>query len=160
MDYLLAMEHVERLARDIRRNEQCLLQADIHHKNTVKAIFKIMKNAVIHLTHPINIDNLYYEENGLVHGGVCSIHYLEDHHPSDKDTLYVSRYEKGGVEEYTISVSPVLVHATGNMVFCTDPNIERSVVADHLVVDGVNRTINEIHKTLLLINSIPRSDRP
>nr|DAW82893.1 MAG TPA: hypothetical protein [Caudoviricetes sp.] len=32
MDYLLAMEHVERLARNIRRNEQHLLESNIHQK--------------------------------------------------------------------------------------------------------------------------------
>ncbi len=110
MHYLLAMEHVERLARDIRRNEQHLLEANIHHKSTVKVIFRIIEKAISIITYPVNIN--------------CE---------------------------------SVMVHVTSNTVLCTDPHVERSVIVDPLVIDWIRLSIDEVHKTLLLISSISRS---
>lgn len=151
------MDHVKVLIEDIRSRAKQLCKDYPRYKDTITSIFKITENAIIHLTHPVNTENFYYEENELVHGGVSGILYLEDHHPSDKDTLYVSRYEKGGAEEYTISVSPVLVHVANSMVLCTDPNIEKSVIADIGVVDRIKSSIINVYKTLLLYHQGPLS---
>lgn len=144
------MDHVKVLIKDIRSRAKSLYNDHPKYKDTITSIFKITENAIIHLTHPVNIENLYYEENGLPHGGVYGVLYLEGHHPSDKDRCYVSRYEKGGVEEYTISVSPVMVHVANSMVLCTDPNIEKSVIADIGIVDKIKLAITDVYKTLLL----------
>lgn len=154
MYYLLAMEHVERLARDIRRNEQCLLQADIHHKNTVKAIFRIIERVVMITTYPPNIDQLSYNQDSSIEDRFSYIHYLSDHHPTDKQPIYISRYENKGVVESTVSCDSMMVHTTLNNVLCTDPYVERHVIADTIVIDCINRTIDEIHKTLLLISPL------
>ena len=144
------MDHVKALIKSVRGRTKQLCKDYPIYKDTITSIFKITENAIIHLTHPANIENLYYEENGLVHGGVSGVIYLEDHHPTDKDTLYISRYEKGDVEEYTISVSPVLVHVAGSMVFWTDPNIEKSVIAGAGIADKIKSAITDVYKTLLL----------
>ena len=144
------MDHVKVLIKDIRGRAKQLCEDYPRYKDTITSIFKITEDVVIHLTHPVNIENFFYEENGLVHGGVHGVLYLEGHHPSDKDTLYISRYEKGGAEEYTISVSPVLVHVAGSMVFCTDPNIEKSVIAGAGIADKIKSAITDVYKTLLL----------
>lgn len=144
------MDHVKALIKDIRYRAKPLYNDHPKYKDTITSIFKITEDVVIHLTHPVNIENFYYEENGLVHGGVSGIFYLEGHHSTDKDTLYISRYEKGGAEEYTISVSPVLVHVAGSMVFCTYPNIEKSVIAGAGIADKIKSAITDVYKTLLL----------
>lgn len=144
------MDHIKVLIEDIRSRAKQLCKDYPRDKDTITSIFKITENAIIHLTHPVNIENLYYEENELLHGGVQGVIYFEDHHPSDKDTLYVSRYEKGGAEEYTISVSPVMVHVANSMVLCTDPNIDISVIADIGIVDKIKSSIINVYKTLLL----------
>ena len=154
MDYLLAMEHVERLARYIRRNEQCLLQADIHHKNTVKAIFRIIERAVMVTTYPPNIDQLSYNQDSSIEDRFSYVHYLSGHHPTDKQPIYISRYENKDVVESTVSCDSMMVHTTLNNVLCTDPYVERHVIADPLVIDCINRTIDEIHKTLLFISPL------
>lgn len=151
------MDHIKVLIEDIRNRTKQLCKDYPRYKDTITSIFKITENAIIHLTHPVNIENLYYEENGLLHGGVQGVIYLEDHHPSDKDTLYISRYEKGGAEEYIISVSPVLVHVAGSMVFCTDPNIEKSVIAGAGIADKIRSAIIDVYKTLLLYHQGPLS---
>lgn len=151
------MDHVKVLIKDIRSRAKQLRKDYPRDKDTITSIFKITEHAIVNLTHPANIENLYYEENGLVHGGVHGIIYLEGHHPSDKDTLYVSRYEKGGAEEYTISVSPVLVHVAGSMVFCTDPSIEKSVIAGAGIADKIKSAITDVYKTLLLYHQGPLS---
>lgn len=152
------IDHIKALIKDIRYRAKSLYNDHPKYKDTITSIFKITEDVVIHLTHPVNIENLYYEENGSPHGGVHGIIYLEGHHPSDKDTLYVSRYEKGGAEEYTISISPVLVHVVGSMVFCTDPNIEKSVIADIGIVDKIKSVITNVYKTLLLYHQGPLSN--
>ena len=144
------MDHIKVLIEDIRYRAKSLYNDHPKYKDTITSIFKITENAIIHLTHPVNIENLYYEENWLPHGGVYGVLYLEGHHPSDKDRCYVSRYEKGGAEEYTISVSPVMVHVANSMVLCTDPNIEKSVIADIGIVDKIKLAITDVYKTLLL----------
>ena len=144
------MDHVKALIKDIRYRAKSLCKDHPKYKDTITSIFKITEDVVIHLTHPVNIENFYYEENGLVHGGVCGVLYLEGHHPSDKDRRYVFRYEKGGAEEYTISVSPVMIHVANSMVLCTDPNIEKSVIADIGIVDKIKLAITDVYKTLLL----------
>lgn len=151
------MDHVKALIKDIRYRAKSLCKDHPKYKDTITSIFKITEDVVIHLTHPVNIENFYYEENGLVHGGVHGVLYLEGHHPSDKDRCYVSRYEKGGAEEYTISVSPVMVHVANSMVLCTDPNIEKSVIADIGVVDRIKSSIINVYKTLLLYHQGPLS---
>ena len=151
------MDHVKVLIKDIRGRAKQLCEDYPKYKDTIISIFKITEDVVIHLTHPVNIENFYYEENGLVHGGVHGVLYLEGHHPSDKDRCYVSRYEKGGAEEYTISVSPVMVHVANSMVLCTDPNIEKSVIADIGVVDRIKSSIINVYKTLLLYHQGPLS---
>ena len=144
------MVHVTAVIKDIRYRAKSLCKDHPKYKDTITSIFKITENAIIHLTHPVNTENFYYEENELVHGGVCGVLYLEGHHPSDKDRRYVFRYEKGGAEEYTISVSPVMVHVANSMVLCTDPNIEKSVIADIGIVDKIKSSIINVYKTLLL----------
>lgn len=151
------MDHVKVLIEDIRNRTKQLCKDHPKYKDTITSIFKIAEDVVIHLTHPVNIENFYYEENGLVHGGVHGVLYLEGHHPSDKDRRYVSRYEKGGAEEYTISISPVLVHVAGSMVFCTDPNIEKSVIAGAGIADKIKSAITDVYKTLLLYHRGPLS---
>nr|DAO35788.1 MAG TPA: hypothetical protein [Bacteriophage sp.] len=151
------MDHVKALIKDIRYRAKSLYNDHPKYKDTITSIFKITEDVVIHLTHPVNIENFYYEENGLVHDGVHGVLYLEGHHPSDKDRCYASRYEKGGAEEYTISVSPVLVHVAGSMVFCTDPNIEISVIADIGIADKIKSVITDVYKTLLLYHQCPLS---
>lgn len=157
MHYLLAMEHVERLARDIRRNEQHLLEANIHHKSTVKVIFRIIEKAISIITYHVNINNLSYDEDRSIEGRFKYIHYLIGHHPNDKHPIYVSRYENKDVVESTVSCESVMVHVTSNTVLCTDPHVERSVIVDPLVIDWIRLSIDEVHKTLLLISSISRS---
>ena len=144
------MYHIKVLIEDIRNRTKQLCKDYPKYKDTITSIFKITENAIIHLTHPVNTENFYYEENELVHGGVDGIFYLGGHHSTDKDTLYVFRYEKGGAEEYTISVSPVLVHVAGSTVFCTDPNIEKSVIAGAGIADKIKSAITDVYKTLLL----------
>ena len=144
------MDHIKVLIEDIRSRAKQLCKDYPRDKDTITSIFKITENAIIHLTHPVNTENFYYEENGLVHGGVHGVLYLEGHHPSDKDRCYVSRYEKGGTEEYTISVSPVMVHVANSMVLCTDPNIEKSVIAGAGIADKIKSAITDVYKTLLL----------
>lgn len=151
------MDHVKALIKDIRYRAKSLCKDHPKYKDTITSIFKITEDVVIHLTHPVNIENFYYEENGLVHGGVHGVLYLEGHHPSDKDRRYVFRYEKGGAEEYTISVSPVMVHVANSMVLCTDPNIEISVIADIGIVDKIKSSIINVYKTLLLYHQGPLS---
>lgn len=151
------MDYVKELINSVRDRTKQLCKDYPRYKDTITSIFKITENAIIHLTHPVNIKNLYYEENGSPHGGVHGIIYLEGHHPSDKDTLYVSRYEKGGADEYTISISPVLVHVAGSMVFCTDPNIEKSVIAGVGIADKIKSAITDVYKTLLLYHQDPLS---
>lgn len=65
------------------------------------------------------------------------------------DAMYPDM-KKGGAEEYTISVSPVMVHVANSMVLCTDPNIEISVIADIGIVDKIKSVIIDVYKTLLL----------
>ena len=144
------MDHVKVLIKDIRSRAKQLRKDYPRDKDTITSIFKITEDVVIHLTHPVNIENFYYEENGLVHGGVHGVLYLEGHHPSDKDRCYVFRYEKGGAEEYTISVSPVMIHVANSMVLCTDPNIEKSVIAGAGIADKIKSAITDVYKTLLL----------
>lgn len=151
------MDHIKVLIEDIRYRAKSLYNDHPKYKDTITSIFKITENAIIHLTHPVNIENLYYEENGLPHGGVYGVLYLEGHHPSDKDRCYVYRYEKGGAEEYTIYVSPVMVHVANSMVLCTDPNIEKSVIADIGIVDKIKSSIINVYKTLLLYHQGPLS---
>ena len=151
------MDHVKALIKDIRYRTKSLFKDHPKYRDTITSIFKITENAIIHLTHPVNIEKFYYEENGLVRGGVHGTFYLEGHHPSDKDRLYVFRYEKGDVEEYTISISGVMVHVTGSTVFCTDPNIERSVIVDIVIVDKIKSVITNVYKTLLLYHQGPLS---
>lgn len=157
MDYLLAMEHVERLARNIRRNEQHLLESNIHHKNTIKVIFMIIEKTISIITYPTNINNLSYDEDRSIEGRFKYIHYLIGHHPNDKHPIYVSRYENKDVVESTFSCESVMVHVTSNTVLCTDHHVERSVIVDPLVIDWIRLSIDEVHKTLLLISSISRS---
>nr|DAK82065.1 MAG TPA: hypothetical protein [Caudoviricetes sp.] len=144
------MDHVKVLINSVRDRTKQLCKDYPKYKDTITSIFKITEDVAIHLTHPVNTENLYYEENGLIHGGVHGVLYLEGHHPSDKDRCYVSRYEKGGAEEYTISVSPVMVHVANSMVLCTDPNIEISVITDIGIVDKIKSAIIDVYKTLLL----------
>ena len=144
------MDHVKALINSVRDRTKSLYNDHPKYKDTITSIFKITENVIIHLTNPVNTENFYYEENELVHGGVHGVLYLEGHHPSDKDRCYVSRYEKGGAEEYTISVSPVMVHVANSMVLCTDPNIEISVIADIGIVDKIKSVITDVYKTLLL----------
>lgn len=151
------MDHVKALIKDIRYRAKSLYKDHPKYKDTITSIFKITEDVVIHLTHPVNIENFYYEENGLVHGGVHGVLYLEGHHPSDKDRCYVSRYEKGGAEEYTISVSPVMGYVANSMVLCTDPNIERSVIADIGIIDKIKSAITDVYKALLLYHQSPLS---
>lgn len=151
------MDHVKELINSVRDRTKQLCKDYPRYKDTITSIFKITENTIINLTHPVNIEKFYYEENGLVHGGVHGTFYLEGHHPSDKDRLYVFRYEKGNVEEYTISISGMMVHATGSTVFCTDPNIERSVIADIGIVDKIKSSIINVYKTLLLYHQGPLS---
>jgi hypothetical protein len=151
------MDHVKALIKSVRGRSKWLCKNHPEHKDTITSIFKITENAIIHLTHPANIENFYYEENGLVHGGVSGVIYLEDHHPTDKDTLYISRYEKGGADEYTISVSPVMAHVANSMVLCTDPNIEKSVIAGAGIADKIKSAITDVYKTLLLYHQGPLS---
>lgn len=151
------MDHVKELINSVRDRTKQLCKDYPRYKDTITSIFKITEDVVINLTHPVNIENFYYEENGLVHGGVHGVLYLEGHHPSDKDRCYVSRYEKGGAEEYVISVSPVMVHVANSMVLCTDPNIEISVIADIGIVDKIKSSIINVYKTLLLYHQGPLS---
>lgn len=154
MHYLLAMEHVERLARDIRRNEQHLLEANIHHKNTIKVNFRIIEKTISIITYPTNINNLSYNQDSSIEDRFSYVHYLSGHHPTDKQPIYISRYENKGVVESTVSCDSMMVHTTLNNVLCTDPYVERHVIADPLVIDCINRTIDEIHKTLLFISPL------
>lgn len=156
MDYLLAMEHVERLACNIRRNEQHLLETDTYHENTVKVIFMIIERVVSILTYPVNINHIFYNEDRSIEGRFKYIHYLAGHHPTDKHPIYISRYESGDVTESTVSCESVMVHVTLNTVFCTDPYVDRSVVTNPLTIDWVRRSIDEIHKTLLFISPLSR----
>lgn len=157
MDYLLAMEHVKRLALNIRRIEQHLLQDNIHHENTVKAIFRTVERAIMVLTYPANIDQLFYDEDRSIEGRFQYTHYLSGHRPTDKHPIYVSRYENKDVVESTVSCESVMVHVTSNTVLCTEPYVERSVIVDPLAIDRIRLSIDEVHKTLLLISSISRS---
>lgn len=144
------MDHIKVLIEDIRSRAKQLCKDYPKYKDTITSIFKITEDVVIHLTHPVNIEDLYFEENELFRGGQYSVLYLEGHHPSDKDTLYISRYEKGGVEEYTISISPAMVNVAESMVFCTDPNIEISVITDIVIANKIKSVIIDVYKTLLI----------
>ena len=144
------MDHVKALINSVRGRTKSLYNDHPKYKDTITSIFKITENVIIHLTHPVNTENFYYEENELVHGGVHGVLYLEGHHPSDKDRCYVSRYEKGGVEEYTISISPTMVNVAESMVFCTDPNIKISVITDIVIANKIKSVIIDVYETLLI----------
>ena len=144
------MKDIKVLIEDIRKRRKLLSQDHPKYKDTITSIFKTIEDTIIHLTHPVNIEDLYFDENWLIRGGQHSVLYLEGHHPSDKDTLYISRYKKDGVEEYTISVSPVMVHVSESTVFCTDPNIEISVITDIGIVDKIKSVIIDVYKASLI----------